>query len=131
MKHAFILFLFFGFTLVKSNAQVYHLNQMYLTVNSRPKPINTKMEITKDYLIFTSYVTTDSTADSTITQEKIVKNKNGAYIKTMVNNTAYNYEIALSDDKKEKKQNIVIVSQLIVPNVGERKSFFYKGKLIE
>lgn len=86
-----------------SSAQIYRLNRIYLTQNSLPKPVNMTMEVIGDELVFTS-ISIDSTGnDTSITREKIIKNK-GSYIKTQISGGAANYDISLSPDKQEKKK---------------------------
>ncbi len=113
-----------------SSAQIYRLDRIYLTQNSLPKPVNITMEVFGDELVFTS-ISIDSTGnDTSITREKIIKNK-GSFIKTQISGGAANYDIYLSPDKQEKKNGIYIVSCLFAYNSGERKTIFFKGKLAD
>lgn len=112
------------------SAQVYRLTHFYLTQNSLPKPYDGKLEIQESQLLFTAYVEKDGHLDSTVTIEKIIKNK-GYYVKTMVNGGANNYEISLSSDKKEKAAGIYYISQLYAANSGARRTIFYKAVAVK
>ena len=131
MKKGLFVFVLLLCGAVSSHAQTIELTHFAFSATSNFAPYSGKIEIQDSVLVFTAYSVTDSTADSTVTREKIVRKKNG-YVKTLVSNGANNYEYALSDDKKEKKAGICYVSVLFVHNNGnERRTFIFKGKLLD
>lgn len=111
-------------------AQTFELTHMAFSATSNLRPFSGKIEILDSFVVFTTYSETDSTSDSSVTKERILKKKNG-YVKTLTSNGANNYEYGISSDKKEKKERIYYISVLFVHNNGDRLTLIYKGKLMD
>lgn len=133
-----VLFAITFFCLSSTFAQTkFELTHYFLNVGSTPQTYKGSIEITDDYLTFTSLPNTDQNPTDTITKvskEKILKNKKGYFIKTLApnsNQVAHNYTFELSDDKEEKRQGIYYVTLMVASNSGDRTTIFFKGKLIK
>lgn len=92
--------------------------------------IDTKLHITDSTVSF-SVLASDGITDSITVVEQVIRKKKDFYIQTRVNGGAMNYEIALSSDKQEAKNNIYVIVQTYAGNGGDRKVYYFKGKRID
>ncbi len=115
----------------------YELTHSFLQIGSTPQAYKGSIEITDEYLTFTSLPNTiQNPSDTTtkVSKEKILKNKKGYFVKTLAphsNQVAHNYTFELSNEKEEKKQGIYYITLLVASNSGDRATIFFKGKLVK
>ena len=139
MKTPKVVLLALTFFCLSSNfAQTkYELTHYFLQVGSTPQTYKGSIEITDEYLTFTSLPNKDQNPTDTITKvskEKILKNKKGFFIKTLAphsNQVAHNYTIELSEDKEEKRLGVYYITLMVASNSGDRTTIFFKGKLVK
>jgi len=83
---------------------------------------------------FVSNITEVKMGDSseyTVVKERIIKNKKGRYIKTLIPNGANNYYIEPSEIKAERNAGIYEITVEAGFNNGTRKTLFFKGRKLE
>ncbi len=120
------------FCFSQTSAQSYKLTHFMLTATSLPRSYDgPTITISDSFLSNITEIKKGDSSEFTVVKERIIKNKKGRYIKTLIPNGANNYYIEPSEIKAERNAGIYEITVEAGYNNGTTKTLFFKGRKLD